>query len=105
MKRIKFSKNWNNKLNCDIFTTIRKSSVSKFKYYKSVLGQRFEVILKFEPFREVNLINVQELYLKEIPLHVLRLDTGIEDLAKIEEIFKEFGIGDYDKCLLLTFSK
>ena len=47
MNTIKFSKNWNNKLNCDFFHTIRRSYPSKDKYYfefnKSIDKKRHNV--------------------------------------------------------------
>ena len=45
MKKIKFSHNWNNKLDGVIFTTIRRSTPRKNDYYIGCQGEVFDVQL------------------------------------------------------------
>lgn len=104
MKQIKFSHNWNNKLNNDIFTTIRKSTSEKQKYYNSLIGEQFEVMLKDSARGIATLLTVHEFEYRHIHPILLLLDTGIEDYYKIEKVFRKFGMTSVtDKFLILTF--
>src|SRR5699024_6310518 len=86
METLMFSNNWNNKLNCDVFTTIRLRNDKK--YYP---GAEFEVILKqgakqtFKGYHYV--IAVRNLLLKELDGHTCILDTGYP-LQETQELIK-----------------
>lgn len=105
MKTIKFSHNWNNKLNNDIFTTIRKSTPGKKDYYLDSICDTFEVSLNGKIRGEVCLIMVEEMKFKDIPITIFRLDTGLDD-SRTEELFFKFGMkSPDDKFLILTFCR
>lgn len=104
--QIQFSHNWNNKLNNNIFTTIRKWDYSKEIYYKDSEEHTFEVMLNGEKQGNAKLIIVEVLFYKDIMPTILRLDTGKRGMGEIFEVFKKFGVSDLgDKVILLTFEK
>jgi len=107
MNKIKFTKNWNNKLDCDIFSTIRKSTPSKYKYYMKNLYKYFEVELAGHVVTAVKLIYVKKLKWQDIPPYLLMLDTGEENFEKIIKIFKSFygRITINDLFLILLFKR
>lgn len=105
MNIIKFSRNWNNKLNNNIFTTIRKYSDEKYEYYLNQLNKQFYVELNKKMTCIVKLLEVTPSNYLDISLTMLRLDTGIIDNNNIDDIFKIFGIKENDKVLILTFAK
>ena len=106
MNTIKFSHNWNNKLNNDIFTTIRNHTPEKELHYMSQIGNRLSVELNKKKFREARLIDVDVKEYVEIDIALLRLDTGIQYIKEIEKVFIKFGMKDYlSDMLILTFAK
>ena len=119
MNKIKFSHNWNMKLNNNIFTTIRKSTKEKEEYYDNQIGNEFEVVLvrdinDIRPDRTMGtaiLIDVEEVRFSEIPLGLLYLDTGLtgfDDINKeyeVKKLFRKFGIEAMTKVLILTFKR
>ena len=103
---IKFSKNWNNKLECDVFTTIRDWSLEKQDYYLSNLTKIFDVELNGKKKCEAKLIYVDcSAVLGRLSTAVLAMDTGLVEPQKIYELFKGFGIGLEDRVLLLIFER
>lgn len=109
MKTIKFSHNWNNKLDCDIFTTIRRFTEEKYLYYSQSLGECFNVVLtdldntdKELVYTKAKLVSVMEEDLREIPLGILILDTGSFEPFKI---FEQFKLTPNSKVLQLVFQK
>ena len=113
MNKIKFSHNWNLKLNNNIFTTIRKSNPEKSQYYYEAMSCDFEVILSRgnkdirpdKSFGIARLIEVEKRKFKDIPLSLLHLDTGILNIYEIEDLFKKFGIQREDEVLIFTFMR
>lgn len=101
MTRITFTKNWNNKLNCNYFTTIRKDT----GYHTQFVGKQYDVILKEKPFCKAKLDRVIQLkdmcdsYLDAI----LKIDTALER-EDSEKLFKRFGYSPRE-CVLLCFRK
>jgi hypothetical protein len=96
--KIQFSKNWNNKLNCNFFTTIRKPET--FNYYSARVNELFQVLLNNTFFcsaylKDANLVDLADV---NPELHVL--DTGSMDWKKI---FENFGITKM--CTLLLFER
>lgn len=69
MKKLIFSYNWNNKLNCEVFTTIRLSSSFK-------VGEKVEVILKGKLLGHAQIIDIRGFYLKNLSEWVAMIDTG-----------------------------
>ena len=101
--KIKFLRNWNKKLNCDYFYTIRPYSLSKQQHYEDKTGEKFEVYVRGVLVGYARLIHVNaSLHLNEIPFEFLVADTGSEDPYAI---YSTFGIGKGDKVILLLFRR
>jgi hypothetical protein len=106
INNIKFSHNWNNKLNNNIFTTIRNYSDSKYNYYVLNLNKDFDILLNGEKFNNSKLIDITQIKYSDIPIELLRLDIGISDPSEISQLFISFGMKSFDsKMLILTFIK
>lgn len=67
-----FSKNWNGKLNCDYFTTIRLAN--RAKYY---VGARGMVRLEGKPKGMATIIQCKQFLLNELNEFTSRIDTGL----------------------------
>lgn len=100
--KIKFSHNWNEKLNQKIFTTIRRFTEKKLEYYERNLQKRFDVMLNDKKYGEARLITVQIIKFGDIPYGLKAVDTG-EEFPN--DIFRKFGIGSETEVLILTFKK
>jgi len=101
---IKFSHNWNNKLNNEVFTTIRTYSQEKWKYYIGLKDKIFDVVLNGKKIREVKLIRIDNDSFDLISEYLLVLDTGETSITKVYEIFRKFGLKNADdKMIILTF--
>jgi hypothetical protein len=66
-----FSYNWNNKLNCNCFTTLRLYSPAKH-----AVGSRFNVTLKGVHKGYAKIVSLRLITLNQINDFVARLDTG-----------------------------
>lgn len=93
---IKFAKNWNNKLDCPFFTTIR--NVEKSNYYELRVGERFDVLLNGKKhcvalLKDVNILDFKDVTTPEIFV----IDTGEMNYM---DLFKKFKLKDIF-CLLL----
>ena len=102
MNNIKFSHNWNQKLNQKIFTTIRSFDTKKWNYYKGQENEDFTVLLKGVKHSIVTLISVETEKLGMLPKGLICADTGnkFEDAMAI---FKRFGLGKQQEAIVLTF--
>ena len=80
MEELKFSVNWNNKLLCTYFTTLRLSD--RFK-----IGQKYPVLLKKKQIGIGEIMAKKYLYLKQINDYIAGLDTGYSAI-KCKEILK-----------------
>lgn len=105
MKEINFSHNWNNKLNCDIYTTIRRLTVEKYCYYERLEGEIFDVILKGKKIHQAKLIYVVRILARSDSLiyPLFAFDTGMERNEAME-LFKKFKV-DVNDFILLVFKK
>lgn len=70
MEQINFSKNWNNKLDCEAFTTLRMPN----ERYKT--GQVFEITLNEQSKGRARLAAITYINLENITEYIARLDTG-----------------------------
>ena len=104
--RIKFSHNWNNKLNLNVFTTIRTWSRKKVLYYLSLVGHKFDVLLKDKKIGEAELQSMEVLEFSDIPDALLMYDTGL-DLNEAGKVFAQFGLVKLPnhQVIILTFKK
>ena len=100
MKSIKFHHNWNKKLDCDVFTTIRRHTPPKEIYYRYNEGQIFDVIVDGKSYCQARLYDVQKEVLASLDDRLLFCDTGS---LKPYEVFESFGLKPTSKVLVLTF--
>lgn len=105
MPQIKFSENWNRKLDNYIFTTVRKFTEEKYKYYQDQIDKHFEVMLEGNVIGFAKLIEVEKRNFLDVGRTMLRLDTGIISGDAIMRLFDEFGIKQNDKVIILTFTR
>ena len=104
---LRFTKNHNNKLNLDVFTTIRKYSEEKLKYWESFFKKEINVWVKGRtslPYCVgiLERVSVRQYY--TLTNELLILDTGLTDLVKIDQLFKNFKTitSGEDNVILLT---
>ncbi len=94
MSNIRFSKNWNNKLELVYFTTIRMHTKNKFNYYKKEKDSNsvFNILLRGEKKGEAYLVDMEVNELMYIPEWLCLIDAGLnkEEFSKLmEEMYKE----------------
>jgi hypothetical protein len=105
MNQIKFSHNWNNKLNCNFFTTIRGYTEQKLIYYKNNIRGDFEIILKNKLHCISRLVDVRKYdKLSLVDRTVLMCDVGEYQVEKVFGIFAKFKIKSSDPVILLTIN-
>ena len=103
-KKINFSHNWNQKLDCDIFTTIRKYDKSKSGYYQP--GDVFDVILCGEFKTQAKLIDKETHIFGDIirwQPELLALDVGLWDVDEVIAVFEKFKINRFTPAMVLKF--
>jgi hypothetical protein len=104
MNTIKFSHNWNNKLECDMFTTIRKHTPDKHKYYTSEIGKEFRIMLNDLYQGMTVLDDVICARFDDIYYLLVEMDTGMK-YHKAVGLFKSFGITEDTEVMILLFKK
>lgn len=105
MSKIKFSRNFNNKLELGIFPTIRKYAPEKFDYFMQQMlrGIVQDIILDGVKCTEASIIAVQHFQqLKDVPLPLLLIDTGTICEADAYAVLAEFGILPEDPVIALA---
>ena len=102
MPTIRFSKNWNNKLDNEYFSTIRIFSPGNWKYYNELINNEFDVFLGRDKRGTARLLAVEAWLFRDIPKTLKIIDTGTEDY---ERIFQKFGISDSSMTILLSFRR
>lgn len=77
---INFSYNWNNKLDCKCFTTLRLSNHNKYR-----TGLEYEVHLKNQRIKNARIVEIKVFTLDKINEFISRIDTGYskEETIKI----------------------
>jgi len=105
MNTVKFTHNWNGKLNQGVFTTIRNYTSDKYKYYNNSVGAAFNVFLKGKgDIKQAILLKAEMVLYYDIPFGLIAVDTGITDEGKAFELFKKFGMEDERSwVIILTF--
>lgn len=83
MNKLTFSYNWNNKLDCKAFTTIRLSD--RFK-----IGDQYNIFLKEEDRGLHEVVDVRKFLLKDISEFVARIDTGYSKQETIDVLQKMY---------------
>lgn len=103
---IKFSKNWNNKLNNYCFTTIRLHNKTKYDYYHKNIGKMFDVFLEGKKHTRAKLVVLQTMKFEDIPKSLLSVDTGKFNYFENVDIMKKFGMYDiHSLMIILLFEK
>ena len=92
MKTINFSYNWNNKLDCKSFTTLRLSNRNKYK-----IGETYSVSIKNQIKKNVVIIDIKTIWLHEINDFIAYLDTGYSKEECINIIKKMYKSVDFKK--------
>jgi hypothetical protein len=100
MKSIKFQHNWNNKLGCDYFTTIRRFTPDKLEYYKTAVDDEFDVLLNGVSKGHAKLMGWRKSILSDIAPELLICDTGS---PKAFDVFRKFGLTLSSEVLVLLF--
>jgi len=93
--KINFSYNWNNKLNCKAYTTIRLYNPSKYR-----IGEKCDITLKRKFHHNGEIIDIKNFYLKDLNNFVALIDTGysLEECRDI--ILKMYKNLDFTEQLL-----
>jgi len=103
---IKFSKNWNNKLNNYCFTAIKLHTKDRFDYYHKNLGKVFNVFLEGKLYTEAKLETIESIKFKDIPKILLAIDTGKINYFENVDVLKKFGKYNMDsQMIVLLFVK
>ena len=86
METINFSYNWNNKLNCRCFTTLRASIKNKY------VGDTIGITLKNEQIAKGKIIAIYEVMMFDLKEVTCRLDTGYSRSETIKIIQKMYNL-------------
>lgn len=106
MNIINFENNYNNKLNCDIFTTIRKTDRNRYENYLLKTGEKFNITLNNEFYCLAQLIKVDHEKYSKMNDYLLVLDTGMTNFTGINQLMKKYGLKNIDdNMIILTFKK
>ena len=95
MININFSYNWNNKLDCKAFTTIRIYSV-----VKHIPGQEVNIQLGGADLCEGKIIEVKRFFLKDMTNYMAYLDTGYDKEEATKIITRMYPRFDFTKQML-----
>lgn len=85
-ERLDFNENWNGKLNCQCFTTIRLHNP-----IKNCVGAIKQIYLKDRYKGDAKIMHVSRITLDQINLPMAKLDSGLlpdELRAKLRELYK-----------------
>jgi hypothetical protein len=105
MKTIKFQHNWNRKLDCDVFTTIRRHTEEKENYYTHSIGEEFDVSVNGITYCYAKLVHLYCDHLSSTPNALLMVDTGKSNPEDAFKVFKDFGLSEHSQIIVLTFVK
>ena len=102
MNTIKFQHNWNHKLDCDMFTTIRRFTPDKFEYYFQLVDREFDVLVNGVTYCVATLVGLRKTMLRDVEPELLFTDTGIE---KPLELFNDFKLDLGSEVIILMFKR
>lgn len=112
MPKIEFSKDWNNKLSGDYFTTIRIFDDGKFLYYLQCLRQGFvfDVAVNKSIVAKAKLVDISVSLLKNIDITLINTDSGLSEpdfYLLMEKMYqkKDMWAEDYTPMVVLCFKK
>lgn len=86
-KEISFSQNWNLKLNCKYFTTIRKQNPKKY-----AVGEEYHIMLRTGPgwvtdFGHAVAVDIKQIQWSDLNNYICGLDTGYS-VDETKDIFR-----------------
>ncbi len=83
METIKFSENWNNKLDGDYFTTIRLYNKEKFDYYYELFEKKEEVAIMLKDKEKciAKIIDLEVRMMRDIPSFSVIVDVGADRMT------------------------
>lgn len=95
---INFSYNWNNKLNCKFFTTLRLTNYNKYR-----TGLVYEIQLNNQSIKHARIVEIKVFPLDKINDFISGLDTGYnkEETIKIINRMYPETINNVDKSFML----
>lgn len=94
MQIIKFNRNWNGKLACDIFTTIRIHSANKYKVGE-IYNYEAHIRKDCEAAGVVKCIHISTFNLEDIPDPVFYVDCGLNKenaIKMMETMYSKYNI-------------
>lgn len=100
--KINFSYNWNNKLDCLMYTTIRLRNDNKYKN-----GQIYEITFKDKPHSRAIIIAIKHFKLDQINEFIAGLDTGysVEECVNIIQKMYPGMEWEYQQLSLILLKK
>jgi len=101
---INFNNNYNNKLDKDMFFTVRKYTRDSYNYYRRNCTNIFDILLNKKLYTKAKLISIRIQYFAEFDVPFLEEDTGYkyEDALNL---FKSLGINPETIVIVLKFYK
>lgn len=87
MDKINFSKNWNNKLACNAFTTLRSYDNKRY-----LLEKEFEILINGEYLCKAVIVALQSLDISELSDTVAYIDTGSNAIKCANSIRLLYGL-------------
>lgn len=101
METIKFSYNWNNKLNGTIFTTIRRTPKKE--------NEIVEIYLKDKYLFNAKVLSCREVYYRDLlkEKEIILTDTGIPTIEKFDDLVKKMykDLTPYTKMYVILLKK
>ncbi|WP_395078118.1 hypothetical protein [Flavobacterium sp.] len=91
MEKLEFSTNWNNKLDCKCFTTIR--IYNPMKHYN---GNKFEIFLQKKYKAKVEVLSIGVIKIKDLTDYICYLDTGYSKLETMQILYKMYPRVDFN---------
>ena len=85
LAKLEFSYNWNKKLDCISYTTLRLANLNKYQ-----IGRKFGVYLNGKYHHDAEIIDVKSVGLDQINEWIARLDTGYSREKCIDIIQKMY---------------
>jgi hypothetical protein len=97
LDKINFSYNWNNKLYCQAYTTLRRYNPNRYK-----IGDTYDIYLNDVYMHKAMLMDIKKMQFHQIDSFVAYIDTG-KDIDEFKSILRSIykNPQEYIFCLLL----